>query len=482
MNFFIPILVGATIGYITNWLAIKMLFRPYERKYIFGIPIPFTPGLIPKEQKRISKSVGDAVGDYLLTEDIIMENIKKGNIEEKIEIYIIEYINSLKNNDINIRELIDKLNIEEYEKIKNNISDKISFTIFNYLKNNKKDFLEKINFEIENINYNEKIKELRILFERELNKISDSEELEKIIFVEINNIIEKYKNDNRKLKELVNEEKTNRFVENNSHHIVDIVRKSVNDISMEHRIKNILNNIVEENVSKAILLFTGTESIVEKIYNALINFINNEDFDENIKLILKTGLNSFMDNSIANIYSGFEKDLNQDNIERMSIFFKDKIFSENNNKKIMDNIEDIFSKKEDIIIDSLKNKIEEYYDNLIENDKFRYFINNEILNIVDNISNIKINKILNNIEEDKLNLIVSKIKDIIINLINKKLPIILSKFDISKIVEEEINSFEVDFAEEIILEIASKELKAITWLGALLGGIMGILTPIMQRI
>jgi len=37
-------------------------------------------------------------------------------------------------------------------------------------------------------------------------------------------------------------------------------------------------------------------------------------------------------------------------------------------------------------------------------------------------------------------------------------------------------------AEEIILEISSKELKAITWLGGLLGALIGILSPILSKI
>ncbi len=48
--YIIGALIGAVIGYITNWLAIKMLFRPREAKYIFGMKLPFTPGLIPKEK------------------------------------------------------------------------------------------------------------------------------------------------------------------------------------------------------------------------------------------------------------------------------------------------------------------------------------------------------------------------------------------------------------------------------------------------
>ena len=65
MKFIMPILLGAVIGYITNWLAIKMLFRPHYEKKIFGLHIPFTLGLIPKEMNRIAKSIGETVGVHL---------------------------------------------------------------------------------------------------------------------------------------------------------------------------------------------------------------------------------------------------------------------------------------------------------------------------------------------------------------------------------------------------------------------------------
>src|SRR3712207_9226813 len=76
-------IVGAVIGYITNWLAIKMLFRPHKEKRIFGIKIPFTPGLIPKEQGRIAKSVGDAVGNHLLTKEAMVDALKDNKVDDK---------------------------------------------------------------------------------------------------------------------------------------------------------------------------------------------------------------------------------------------------------------------------------------------------------------------------------------------------------------------------------------------------------------
>ena len=65
--FLVPPLAGGVIGYFTNDLAIKMLFRPYKAVYIWGKQLPFTPGLIPTNQERLAKKVSDTIMGSLLT-------------------------------------------------------------------------------------------------------------------------------------------------------------------------------------------------------------------------------------------------------------------------------------------------------------------------------------------------------------------------------------------------------------------------------
>jgi uncharacterized membrane protein YheB (UPF0754 family) len=62
-----PPVVGGVIGYFTNDLAIKMLFRPYRPLYIAGQRLPFTPGLIPSNQERLAKRIADTIMGSLLT-------------------------------------------------------------------------------------------------------------------------------------------------------------------------------------------------------------------------------------------------------------------------------------------------------------------------------------------------------------------------------------------------------------------------------
>jgi uncharacterized membrane protein YheB (UPF0754 family) len=75
LNFLIPPVLGGLIALSTNWLAIRMLFRPHKAKYIFGIKIPFTPGLIPKEWSRLAEKLAEAISTRLLTPEVLAEGL-----------------------------------------------------------------------------------------------------------------------------------------------------------------------------------------------------------------------------------------------------------------------------------------------------------------------------------------------------------------------------------------------------------------------
>lgn len=64
-----PPVLGGVIGYFTNDVAIKMLFRPYRAIYIGRRKLPFTPGLIPSNQERLAQRVSNAIMGSLLTPD-----------------------------------------------------------------------------------------------------------------------------------------------------------------------------------------------------------------------------------------------------------------------------------------------------------------------------------------------------------------------------------------------------------------------------
>ena len=75
LTFFIPPIMGGLIALFTNWLAIRMLFRPHTEKRVFGIKVPFTPGLIPKEWDRLAKRLSKAISTRLLTPDLLAKEL-----------------------------------------------------------------------------------------------------------------------------------------------------------------------------------------------------------------------------------------------------------------------------------------------------------------------------------------------------------------------------------------------------------------------
>ncbi len=69
--------VSGLIGFLTNWLAITMLFNPRERRPIFG------QGLIPAQRERVIFRLAKAVSEELINEKIIKEKIEQSGIIPK---------------------------------------------------------------------------------------------------------------------------------------------------------------------------------------------------------------------------------------------------------------------------------------------------------------------------------------------------------------------------------------------------------------
>ena len=84
-----PPVVGAFIGYFTNKVAIKMLFRPLVAWKIGGLRVPMTPGVIPSKRKDLAVNMGEVVGDHLLTSD----EIAKGLAQERFQAHLRSLIN-----------------------------------------------------------------------------------------------------------------------------------------------------------------------------------------------------------------------------------------------------------------------------------------------------------------------------------------------------------------------------------------------------
>jgi uncharacterized membrane protein YheB (UPF0754 family) len=84
MFYLISSFVGAIIGYITNYIAIKMLFRPYKAKKLGKITI-IPQGVIPKEKTNLAKNVANVVETHLLDKEELHKLITSDKFKTEIQ-------------------------------------------------------------------------------------------------------------------------------------------------------------------------------------------------------------------------------------------------------------------------------------------------------------------------------------------------------------------------------------------------------------
>lgn len=72
-------LIGGVIGLVTNYIAVKMIFRPLQRRRILFVPFQ---GLVPRRQKDLAKSIGKVVGAHLVEHKDIVKAFDKLEFDE----------------------------------------------------------------------------------------------------------------------------------------------------------------------------------------------------------------------------------------------------------------------------------------------------------------------------------------------------------------------------------------------------------------
>lgn len=105
--------LGGVIGYITNDIAIRMLFRPHTAKFLFGMHIPFTPGLIPKEKARIAVSIGDAISENLMSNDVLQRYLLSEEMIAKLRSSVEEFLDAQRVNEDTVMEFLSHYLSEE---------------------------------------------------------------------------------------------------------------------------------------------------------------------------------------------------------------------------------------------------------------------------------------------------------------------------------------------------------------------------------
>lgn len=91
----LPPLLGAIIGYVTNRIAIKMLFRPLNPKRLFGVRIPLTPGVIPRNRYDLARTIARMVSEQLLSPQALRDQLDTPEFRRNLTAWIRDRRHSL---------------------------------------------------------------------------------------------------------------------------------------------------------------------------------------------------------------------------------------------------------------------------------------------------------------------------------------------------------------------------------------------------
>jgi uncharacterized membrane protein YheB (UPF0754 family) len=138
--------IGAIIGWVTNYIAIKMLFRPYRPIRIVGLTIQ---GLLPRRRKEFAQSIARTVERDLLSTDDIIQFFEGVHWEEEVERAVEETLEARLNNKRIYRLLktpiLGLIGLEVIRQIKKALSR----AIINKVSKHKEGLVEKFQESIE---------------------------------------------------------------------------------------------------------------------------------------------------------------------------------------------------------------------------------------------------------------------------------------------------------------------------------------------
>ncbi len=494
-------IVGGVIGYITNWLAIKMLFRPHEQKFFLGMKVPFTPGLIPKERLKLANKVGTTIGEHLLTKDVFDEIILSEDIKNAIENKIATVVSDFEKSNMTINDFMDTYfsankqaiidlalktgnnSLQEMmknEKFINEIAGKMTSMVVNFLKSP-----DTFQYVGQFTDY------LYGFFLKEGKQFLGSDDCKSFIDKSADDFLAKIENDNRSIKQFFGEttfENVNQFVDKNSYQLATFLLNLLEKPEVDFKLKDFVSDILLKTVGGFAGIFINTSKVYDNIKSGIRDYLSEEEnvkqLAEKIKVFMEEHAEDQVNELWAKIPSNWKESASH---EFTTILFAN-MNSEKNSQKIFNVIKGLIEKNSNVDLYGLIVKMENNFDEKI-NDVIKKYILQFAKNDVSIMAENLLNQLKDSILNKKISTYVSKIPllklkqditRIIIMLLQKNSDQLVTIINIPKIVEERINTFEVEYAEEIIISVVNKELNAITVLGGVLGFIIGCLSLLPQ--
>lgn len=454
-----PVVAGV-VGYITNKIAIKMLFRPYKPKwYTLG-----WQGIVPKTRPKLAVKISEIVGQKLLAHDDFLYALENNDIKAKIHNLIAEKLKSLNAKDIHavirLSSLEDK--IIDNKDVINKALNSAAKTVIDIF----------INKQIDINSFREPVFQLVKSFN-----------LEKAIDEQLKKSIDTLLSDNKTLQEILPSDILSRK-QDLIEYLTITIMANIRRLGKNDKVKTVLAQKVVNFKDNMISSATGMDILKAGFINL---FLSNEKIEQIVENELPHITEDLSTNPdiYKNIYKTIEDEI--DNLLQMTINEVIIKLGFNDNNEIVLYIKshfitdtNILDKVSSLILDKLyqySNLTVKEVLKLLNIDVYK-FIKIDVMDILnaENYKTVKsniINKFIEFISQN-YNKIADVITELSVKLIKNNLKYALNAVNIEKIVKDKINALPLPEVENILFSFMKEHFKWINILGFFIGFVIGL--------
>lgn len=505
-------IIFATVhGYFGAWLAVRMLFRPRKPFKILGITL-FPQGMIPRHRDRLANAIGKAVGEELVSQETIMEELLgKDFLRRKIRGVVESYTADLAAREYPslvdalpgslrapVLDAISSLQFKVAGHIENVLRSEESLeTIRGFVTRRVDEFLSKRVSEVIDDAAFEKI--VGFLDDR-IGSAVNSPTLEEKVREFISRRVDDIANAQTPLGSLFTDdavsllkEKANEQISPMAHHLTQI--------AAAERTRNQIGALIKKEVHayyEALPFFKKIFVSRENLIGEVDDLVN-ESLPKRIEETLKGDffaeeaqnfINTSIDDALARPLPDLIGTIAPEQLDRLKRQIVKSVLSVLRGEEmtasisayLRETLQRLRPHSIDAIMQTLHPESEEKLKNMLSKGLLSILSQTETSQIINSVLNNQIEKLLatpigrlsDNISEEKLKAGSESLADAIIEAIKEKLPEAIKEFDVGGVVREKINAYPVEKLETLVLSVAKEHLRKIELFGALLGFILGL--------
>jgi uncharacterized membrane protein YheB (UPF0754 family) len=492
-----------------------MLFRPRKAFKVLGITL-FPQGMIPRHRDRLATAIGKAVGEELVSQETIMEELLgKDFLRKKIRGVVDSYTQELISQSYpslietlpsNLRapvlEAITSLQFRVAEHIENVLKSEESLaTITGFVERRVDEVLSR---RVSSVVDDETFEKIVGFLEDRIRSALNSSELEQKVRAFINGRIDDLANTPTPLGDMFTadavallKEKAGEQISPMAHHLTEIAAAERTRNQIGALIKTEVHNYYEA-LPFFKKIFVSRENLLGEVDDLV-----NESLPRKIEETLKgdffaTEARNFIDTSIDNALARPLPEvigqINPDQLVRLKEQVTKAVLSLLRGDEMMRHVSayvtDTLAQFRPHSIDSimralhpeseakLKATLSRGLQNVVAREDTSKIINAMLATQIENLLSAPIGRLSDNISEDKLLAASDGFADTIISAIREKLPEAIKEFDVGGVVRQKIMNYPAEKLEALVLSVAKEHLRTIELFGALFGFFIGLVQAI----